>query len=116
MAVEQRQTNPQPEMEPAGFVPFVLRLFWMAFGNIGLLFCAAFVAKGTAPMVMDVAFFTVAIALVVARYVDVVRFKGDTSEGKPATLADWRRYALKLTVFSTALWALARIAASHGWM
>jgi len=116
MAGEQRPTNQQPEMQPSGCMPFVLRLFWMAFGNIALLLCAAFVAKGTAPVVTNVVFFGVAIALIVVRYIDIAWFKGDTAEGKPATFADWRRYALKLTVVAVALWALARTAASHEWM
>jgi hypothetical protein len=116
MAVEQRQTNPQPETRPSGCLPLVLRVFWMAFGNIALVLCAAFVSKGTAPVVADIAFFSVAISLIVVRYVDIALFAGDTAEGKPATIADWRRYALKLAVISSALWALARIAASHGWM
>jgi hypothetical protein len=116
MAVQQHQTDPQPELEYSSFGSFVLRFFWMVLGNVALVLCAALVAKGTAPIATSVAFFAIAIGLIVVRYVDIVRFKGDTSEGKPATLTDWRRYTVRLAVIAPVLWALARLTASRGWM
>jgi hypothetical protein len=112
MAIEQRQEIQAPE--PAGCLPALLRFAWMVLGNLALLFCAAFVAKGTATVAMDILFFAVAIGLIVIRYVDIAKFKGETSDSKPATLAHWRRYAGLVVVISTGLWALARYAASHG--
>jgi hypothetical protein len=44
--------------------------------------------------------------LIVARYVDITRFKGDTAYGEPATLAHWRRYALSLLVGSIVVWVV----------
>ena len=98
-----------------GLLPVLLRLTWMAFGNVALFICAAYVAKGTAPVVMDIVFFTVVIGLIVVRYVDITKFKGQTSEGKPAALAHWRRYAVLIAIISAGLWALARVASSHKW-
>ena len=98
-----------------GCVPIFLRLTWMVFGFVALFLCAALVAKGTAPVVMDIIFFMVAIGLIVVRYVDITKFKGQTSEGTPATLAHWRRYAVLTAVISTGVWALARIASSYKW-
>jgi GH15 family glucan-1,4-alpha-glucosidase len=43
-------------------------------------------------------------------------FRGQTADGKPATLADWRRYIVMMAVVSAGLWGLARLAASRGWM
>jgi hypothetical protein len=112
MANEQRQEI--QGTEPAGCLPALLRFTWMVLGNLALLFCAAFVAKGTAPIAMDIVFFAVAIALIVIRYVDIAKLNGETSDSKPATLAHWRRYSILVVIISTGLWALARYAASHG--
>jgi hypothetical protein len=118
VAAKQHQVvpQPQPQAEQMGCLAAVVRLVWMMFGNIALLLCAAFVAQGKAPVVMDVAFFAVAVGLIAVRYLDITKFKGQTSEGKPATLADWRRYAAMMVIVSLALWGAARFVASRGWM
>jgi hypothetical protein len=82
----------------------------MALGNAALFLCGALVGKGTAPVIMDITFFMVAIVLIIVRYVDITKFKGQTSEGKPATLVHWRRYAVLTAVVSAGVWVLARIA------
>ena len=112
----QHQEVKESQTESMGFLPLLLRLIWMGFGYVALFLCWALVAKGTAPVVMDIIFFVVAIGLIVVRYVDITKFKGQTSEGKPATLAHWRRYAVLMTVISAGLWVLARIAYSHKWL
>lgn len=116
MAGPQRQTISQPETEPTGCLPALLRLTWMMLGNLALILCAAFVAKRTAPVVMDIAFFAVAGGLIAVRYVDITKFKGQTSEALPATLATWRRYAVLVAIISIGLWGVARVIASRGWM
>jgi hypothetical protein len=93
--LQQSQEQQKQQDEPMGCLPSFLRFTWMASGNAALFLCAALVAKGTAPVVMDIVFFAVTIGLIVVRYIDITRFKGQTSEGKPATLAHWRRYALR---------------------
>lgn len=99
-----------------GFLPLLLRLIWMGLGYVALFLCWALVAKGTAPVVMDIIFFVVVVALIVVRYVDITMFKGQTTEGKPATLAHWRRYAVLMAVISAGLWVFARVACSHRWL
>jgi hypothetical protein len=98
-----------------GCLPLFLRLTWMAFGNLALFLCAALVAHGTAPVMMDILYFLVAVGIIVVRYVDITRFEGQTSEGAPATLAHWRRYAVWTAVVSTGIWVLARIADAYNW-
>ena len=88
----------------------------MAFGNFALIFCAMFIAKGTAPVVMDIVFWAVAIGVIAVRYTDITRFNGETSDGKPATLAEWRRYAVWVAVASAAMWGLARFVGFRGWL
>ena len=48
----QSQEEQKSQAEPTGRMPLLLRVTWMAFGNVGLFLCAALVAKGTAPVVM----------------------------------------------------------------
>jgi hypothetical protein len=98
-----------------GCLPLFLRLTWMAFGNLALFLCAALVAQGTVPVLMDIIFFVVAIGIIVVRYLDITRFKGRTAEDAPATLADWRRYAIWTAVISLGVWALARVAYFYRW-
>ncbi len=112
----QRQEEQKSQAELAGCMPLFLRLTWMALGNATLFLCAALVAKGTAPLAMDIIFFIVVIGLIVVRYVDITKFKGQTSEGKPANLAHWRRYTVLLAVFSIGVWVLARIAYFYKWL
>jgi hypothetical protein len=111
----QRQEEQNSPTQLTGCAPLFLRLTWMALGNAALFLCAALVAKGTAPLIMDIIFFMVVIGLIVARYVDITKFKGQTSEGKPATLSHWRRYAVLIAVVSACLWVLARIAYFYKW-
>lgn len=115
MADQPRHTATRPRPEPMGCLPALLRLTWMALGNFGLLLCAAFIAKG-AGRTMDVGYFGVAVGLIVIRYVDIMVFGGRTSEGDPATLAHWSRYAAWVAVVAVALWALAKLIAARGWM
>ena len=94
----------------------LLRLVWLLFGNLVLIACAGLVAKGTAPVATDLAYASVAVGLILVRYVDIALFKGHTSDGKPATLSDWRRYAALMAVVSAGVWGLARLVASRGWL
>lgn len=116
MVDQPHQVSDQTRSESTGCLPVILRLTWLMWGNLALFICAALVAEGTAPIVTDLLFFLVAGSLVGVRYVDITRFKGETTEGEPATIAHWRRYAIMMMLISAALWALARVAASRGWM
>ena len=58
-------------------------------------------------------FLVVTVGLIEARYVDIARFNGQTTEGKLTPIAHWRRYAVLMLVISVCLWELARVACSH---
>lgn len=116
MADQQRSVDGQSPSEPTGCLPVVLRITWLMWGNFALLACAALVAQGIVPIVSDLLFFLMAGGLIAVRYVDITQFKGETSDGEPATLAHWRRYAIMMVVTSAALWGLARLAAFRGWL
>ncbi|HUT55955.1 MAG TPA: hypothetical protein VM658_21370 [bacterium] len=95
--------------ESSGFAGFVLRLFWMAFGNIVLFLMLIYMGRkeGLGLTAHDAVFWAVAAAMVLARYLDITRFQGSTSYGEPATVRDFRKYALLLALASLSLWAAA---------
>lgn len=116
MAARDPNSSNQSDTAPTGCLPLLLRLTWLLIGNFVLLLCAVQVAKGSSGLALDAAFFGVALALIGLRYVDIAFFNGRTTDGEPATLADWRRYAALMGVLAIGLWALARFAAAKGWM
>ncbi len=108
--MQQRQLTDQPAA-PTGAVGLAVRVFWMAFGNAGLLLLAVSIAQRGAVSRLDVGFWTLAAALLLVRYLDITRLSGLTADGKPASLGHWRRYAIGLLGASVILWALAHAVA-----
>ena len=95
--------------ESSGFLGLLLRLVWMALGNIVLFLMLIYIGRkeGFGLTVHDGIFWVMAAAMVAARYLDIARFKGSTSYGEPATMRDFRKYALLLALASLSLWAAA---------
>ncbi len=90
-----------------GCLALVARMFWMAFGNAALVLLAVMILQRNAFSRLDLAFWALAAALIVIRYLDITRLNGLTANGEPASLAHWRRYAALVLVVSTAIWLLA---------
>ncbi len=101
------QTPVQSEYSPPQGC--LLRLFWMAFGNLGLLAVAAVIFERNAFSIFDALYWLLVIAVAAARYVDVRRFNGLTVEGEPATAVHLRLYLVKLLILATVLWALVHL-------
>lgn len=116
MTGNRRELAQQSPPEKAGCLSGILRITWMAFGNVALFFCAMAAARRAAPSALDGAYAALVIALIVVRYVDIARFGGQTSDGDPATLAHWRRYALGLVVVAVAVRALMHVAHANGFL
>jgi hypothetical protein len=89
----------------------LLRFFWMLLGDVILLISAIFIFQGkdwkfhTA----DVFFLGITAALILARYLDIKFYNGLTASGEPASMANFRKYAGVLLLFSAAIWILAHI-------
>ena len=99
-------SDPSPKSSLAGLV---LRLFWMAVGNVVLLIMLIFIGgKDDFGFTLhDAVFWTVAAAMAAARYLDIARYEGSTTYGEPATIRDFRQYAALLALASLSLWAMA---------
>jgi len=87
------------------------RLFWKLWGNLILMISAIVILqyqdKGL--HAADVVFWTTVMALVLVRYLDVKLWNGDTWTGKPASIANWRRYSLLLTGCAAVVWTLCHL-------
>jgi hypothetical protein len=91
----------------------LIRLAWMVVGNGLLLVCAILIAghKESLLSVTDAVFWAAVPVLAWLRRIDIVRLNGRTIDGRPATLADWRRYVKLLPAIALALWLAAHAAA-----
>jgi len=97
--------SPNSQQPPLGCL---LRLFWMGFGNLALLYAAVEMARSKEVGTADVVYASVVVALLAARYIDVVKLNGLTTEAEPATRKHFTRYALILTALAVVGWLLAR--------
>jgi hypothetical protein len=100
-------TQGLPTTEQTGCLGAVIRLVWLAVGNAALLFLAVAIAQRRALLALDLTFWAIVVGLVVLRYIDITRFGGLTTDGKPASLQHWRRYLVLLLLVAGGLWALA---------
>ena len=86
------------------------RLYWMFVGNV--LYCFALVhlaqKQPRFPTLMDAVCLLAVASLVYVRYLDIRHCRGMTGEGQPASMADWRRYSLCISVVGVAAWAAVR--------
>jgi hypothetical protein len=87
----------------------LLRLFWLAFGNLALLALAALIVERSAFSAIDGIYWLVVVALAVARYLDIRRFDGLTIDGEPATPTHLRRYLMALFTLGGGLWAAVHV-------
>ena len=101
------QTPSQSEYTPPQGC--LLRLFWMAFGNLALLALAAVIFERKAFSIFDVIYWLLVIALAAARYIDIRRFNGLTIDGEPATTIHLRLYLIKLIILAAVLWSVVHL-------
>ena len=87
----------------------LLRLFWMAFGNLVLLMLATLIFQRRSFSALDAAYWAVVAALAGARYADIARFDGRTTSGAPATMQHLRRYVLALLAVAAGLWGCVHL-------
>ena len=84
----------------------LLRLSWMAWGNLVLLFFAGAILHMPTWSLswLDLGYWLTVMGLGAARYFDVARFHGMTINAEPATIGHVRRYVATLAVIALALW------------
>lgn len=94
----------------AGGAQVLIRLYWLFLGNAILAFLLVFIVEKhpKLPSLFDVAYLATLASLILVRYVDIRFLNGQTGEGKPATVAHWRRYAMLVAPVGLAAWLLTR--------
>jgi len=97
------------EAETANMGGCLTRLVWLVAAPLGLLMLGAVVARDGQGVwsIESGAYWAVVVLALGVRYLDVVRFQGQTVDGKPASKQDWRRYGLRFPLLALAGWAAA---------
>lgn len=93
----------------SSLVALVLRITWMILGPAILFTLAGLISQRRGGSAIDLWFAGVLALVILARLVDITRYQGTTGDGEPATLADFRGYALKLAAAAAAAWLLAHL-------
>lgn len=105
-------SSPNPPAEPNTYTQpagCLLRMFWMAAGNLALFLMVVLIVQRRGFSILDGVYWLIVAALIAARYVDITRFDGLTASAEPATRRDLGRYALGLVVAATAVWLVAHL-------
>jgi len=102
-------SNPdnQTTIKNSSAAGLLARLFWMLLGNaiLGISGVSILQYQGRWFHTADAIFWITATVLIVVRYFDIKLWDGATCTGKPASMADWRRYAVILLGCAGAIWA-----------
>lgn len=107
-----RPKTQTPVDQPA--IGYVVRLYWMAFGNLALFYAALNVAASERVGTADAVYGGLVLALLLARWVDITKLNGMTIRVQPAQPAHLRRYAVGLFSFALIGWAAARWLSTWG--
>lgn len=101
--------------QPTSFVALVSRLFWMMLGPMILIVLALNIATiGTSWFtMMDIAFLVVLAFVLAARGIEFLGASPQTATGEPATMDDYRRYALVVLAIGLAIWVVANVVGNH---
>jgi hypothetical protein len=83
-----------------------LRIYWMILGYIPFLVGAKFILKNKQDLfsIGDIILIATTFLVLIARFVDIKFFKGETKDGAPATMKDFSFYSIILIVVTIALW------------
>jgi hypothetical protein len=100
----------QPTQNPSQLGGCLVRVLWMAVGNLVLILAAVNIVQngtGFTLTLSDAVFAVTALCLPVVRYVDIRCFQGRTADSQPATMAHWFRYTATILGSSLVLWLIA---------
>lgn len=96
-----------PQSEPSGCLPAIVRIIWMALGNIFLIVLAILIIQKGSFTVLDIFFWLLVFFLILIRLYDITLLQGLTGECKPATVWHWKRYSVGLLLISASIWIFA---------
>lgn len=92
-----------------------VRLFWMAIGNVALIFAGISVSTSERVGWADAVYGALTLVLLLARWIDITKLQGMTIRTQRATRAHLRNYAVCLLGIALIGWAVARwVSTLHG--
>lgn len=103
------------EQNQSSTTPLV-RFLWMVVGVIVMAFSTAFILRRDALDLADLLYWMAVAVMAAARVVDVIYLKGETVEGRPATVGDLRRYLILMPLAAIVIWLAAHAVARARWM
>jgi hypothetical protein len=91
------------------------RLFWMLIGPLALLVTLySIVSSGRGWWTAtDIVYFVILGGMVLGRWIEFRGGNATTSDGKPTTQADLRRYVLMLVTLGPVAWGVANFVGNH---
>ena len=105
---------PNESKNETNYLALLVRFFWVIFGVAALAMTALYLTQHTDTMfsLADIVYWCIVGLMVGARYVDIVKYHGMTSEGdRPATVDDWGQYLRSLLLVSGLVWIGTHIVA-----
>ncbi len=90
-----------PDDKAPGCFGVLIRLFWLYGGVVILIFSGVDIALRGNRAFTIVLYWLAVVAIMVARFVDIRFFHGETYNGKPATMKHWRRHVVLILAFSS---------------
>ena len=83
------------------------RIVWMLLGNVVLVFLALSIYRQQAIFtVRDIIYWGIVLLLIIVRYCDIKYLGGRTAQGQPASIIQWRKYAIFLLLIAGGVWLL----------
>jgi hypothetical protein len=106
-------TIPKSTPLPALF----LHIYWIFFTHIVAIMAAILIMSNhlQSRVSPNIAFFLVPLSAMIARYLDIRFYKGQTAEGASATMGHWRKYSVRVVAAHAALWVGVQIITRLGW-
>lgn len=86
------------------------RLYWLLIGNALVFFTFIYLVQKHPkfPSLLDAGCLLAVASLVFVRYFDIRYCKGETGDGKPATMGHWRKYSIRLVIGCMGVWLVIR--------
>jgi hypothetical protein len=87
-------------------IKFSIRLSWGLVGPLTLFFVGAYILREARPPASfaSLLYFGVVLLTLVLRLFDIEILRGTTLGGRPATLRDWKSYAMMTALIATLGW------------
>jgi hypothetical protein len=88
-----------------------LKIFGTLLGNLVVFITALLIIqhKGKMFYSADIVFWCMAAAISLAKFLDIKLYGGLTDDGKPLSMAHWRKHTAILLALTTAVWLIVHI-------